>query len=154
MKILISNKEVLIDKVDWEKLKHLRWHLDSNGYVRHTFSRNKVWGCRLMHRVIAGAPKGLEVDHINMNRQDNRRKNLRLVTRNQNQWNRTKYLSNTSGFKGVHWAPADKLWVARVQFMGKRYHAGSSKIKEVAAKAYNKLARRLHEEYVRPNRGV
>ena len=56
-----------------------------------------------MHRLILHSIKGQIVDHINMNRLDNQRSNLRLCTVSQNVFHSKLFSHNRSGFKGVSW---------------------------------------------------
>ena len=69
-------KFTLVDKEDYEKLELGKyvWRLNHKGYA-------KSRGAGMLHRFIIGAPKDMEVHHINGNKLDNRRKNLQLVTR-------------------------------------------------------------------------
>ena len=81
----------LVDKEDYERIKAFRWGLTHSGKQPSvTSTRNKVPRSRtvLLHRVVLDAPSGLHVDHINHNRLDNRRCNLRLATPAQNSANR------------------------------------------------------------------
>jgi hypothetical protein len=78
--IKVKDKEVIIDKEDLDKLYPYRVTLDGNGYV-HSKKR-------LVHRLVMDCPKGYEVDHINHNPLDNRKCNLRVVTRSDNNINR------------------------------------------------------------------
>ncbi len=59
-----------------------------------------------------------QVDHINRDSLDNRRKNLRLATNVQNGQNRSKQRNNTSGYKGVSWDKARGRWRAFIQVGG------------------------------------
>lgn len=84
----------------------------------------------LMHRVVMerklgeGLPEGFLVDHINHDKLDNRRSNLRLVTRSQSQMNRRRQSNNKSGVTGVNWEIRDKKWHSRIKVAGKTVHLG------------------------------
>ena len=98
-----------------------------------------------MHRLIMGAPENKEVDHINGDRFDNRRENLRLCNSSQNKCNRGPRKDNQSGFKGVSWHPQRKKWTARIKSpYGKYLHLGLYSSKLEAAEAYNKAAIEKH----------
>ena len=83
-----------------------------------------------LHRYIMGAKKGDIVDHINGNKLDNRRENLRLVTSQENAFNRRT--------KGVHWVNRDKRWRVTITVDGKQKYIGQFKSKEEAIRAYRK----------------
>jgi hypothetical protein len=106
-------------------------------------------GTLFLHRVIAGAPEGLYVDHIDGDGLNNRRANLRLATASQNQHNQRKSVSNKSGIKGVSWDSVREKWEARlnvnrrVVFLG-RY----SEKKEAEARIVFERERR-HGEFAR-----
>jgi hypothetical protein len=65
-----------------------------------------------------------EIDHINMDRADNRWRNLREASHSQNQVNRSLQSTNTSGFKGVSWHSRTHKWTSRIQINGKRKNLG------------------------------
>src|SRR5260221_205877 len=103
------NTFVIVDDEDYEYLNQWKWHLSSNGYaVRRPYIKGSektgqkhtvVW----MHRVINNTPAGRDTDHINRDRLDNRRSNLRTATFSQNSMNKGLSKSNTSGIKGISW---------------------------------------------------
>lgn len=107
-----------------------------------------------MHRYLMNPPKGFEVDHVNMNRLDNRRSNLRICSSAENRQNTGKRPSNTTGYKGVGWKKETAKYVARIQKDGKLYHIGYFTNTIEAARAYNKKALELHGEFARINCGV
>jgi hypothetical protein len=93
------------------------WRLSSGGYVVRDASKGNERRVISLHRVIAGLVHGdpIEVDHISGDRLDNRRANLRLATRDQNNQNvppRTGR-GRTSQFRGVRRLPSG-LWTATV----------------------------------------
>lgn len=79
-------KEILVDKTDLLKLLLHKWHLTSNGYAVSWIDKKRI---RMHHFLMGKPPKGKEVDHINRNRLDNRRDNLRFVSSLENGQNST-----------------------------------------------------------------
>ena len=79
--------------------------------------------------------EGLEVDHINHVRNDNRLVNLRFVTRGENMRNKSVSSKNTSGVNGVYFAKANKKYVAQIKVNRKRIHLGMFDTLEEAAAA-------------------
>lgn len=100
-----------------------------------------------MHRFIMMAPEGLEVDHINGNRLDNRECNLRIVTPSKNQYNRRMQRNNKTGYKGVSFDRSRGKFMASISANGKQINLGRFKTAEEAARAYNQAALELHGEY-------
>ena len=88
---------VLVDEQDAELVRSHKWQVNPR-YVMASIESRTVY----LHRLIMNAPKGMCVDHINGNRLDNRRANLRLVTQAQNLQNRRGAQSTSStGIRGV-----------------------------------------------------
>lgn len=104
----------------------------------------------MMHRLILDVPKGAEVDHINGNGLDNRRRNLRICTRSENQWNRRLAPNNTSGFKGVY--RFQGKWRAQIQSFGKKIHIGLYETRIEAARAYDEVAIKCHGDFAATNK--
>jgi hypothetical protein len=103
-----------------------------------------------IHRLVIGAKPGEIVDHINGNKLDNRRSNLRIATHAQNMANRVKSHNNTSGFKGVTFDTSmsrRKRWGASINHAGRRIKIGRYLTPEEAAKAYDNVALKLKGQY-------
>lgn len=101
-------------------------------------------------RMILGLQKGdkREGEHINPNATlDNRRSNLRIATRAQNNANRRMRKDNTSGFKGV--SAYRGKWKAQIQINNRAINLGTCTTKQVAYELYCKAARELHGEFAR-----
>lgn len=94
---LSQGRLALVDDADYAELSQHKWFVDHYGYAVRNFPRSlcKTRDIR-MHRVILNAPDGMTVDHINGNRLDNRRCNLRLATDAQNKCNVGRRATNTS----------------------------------------------------------
>ena len=143
--------EALVDDEDWASLSVFSWHRNDNGYVvRGDKSSGRLTLVR-MHRQILGAQKEQHVDHINGNRVDNRRSNLRFCTRTQNMWNAGKHAKCTSKFKGVYWLKATQKWRAKIKVGGKHLSLGCFTDEIEAARAYNAAAKEHFGEYARLN---
>ena len=95
-----------------------------------------------MHRFLANTPKGMDTDHINRNKLDNRRCNLRVVNRSENMFNTPKSSKNKSGYKGVHIVPVSvnpkNRWVAQITKNYKNFFLGYYPTAKTASDAYNK----------------
>lgn len=137
-KIRLSNtgRYAIVDDGDFGLVSPFTWHESDQGYVQHKAKGTTV----KMHRFILGAPKGKDVDHINRSKLDNRRENLRYVTKSENQMNRVKpsRAKPTSRFKGVFWRSQNKKWQAKLTFKGKQFYLGLFATEEAAARAYDK----------------
>lgn len=147
---LTRGKFALVDDADYEWLSQWKWHCLLQGYAAR---RRKVSeGGReliLMHRQITGAIDGFEVDHINGNKLDNRRRNLRNVTCCQNGWNRSKSNYNTSGQTGVSWHKSNKRWVAYIRANNKFIRLGNFKDFEDACRARKEAEAQYFGSYLR-----
>ena len=134
----------LVDAWNWTAIVGL-----SNVYAFRSYWRDKNKRTVYLHRAIMGEPDGLQVDHINCNGLDNRRVNLRLATRSQNQHNRGASSNNTSGFKGVTWHEGNKKWQAQIAFCGKHKYLGGYDTAEAAHAAYAEASSKYHGEFRR-----
>jgi len=90
-----------------------------------------------------------QVDHINLDRRDNRWCNLREATRDQNNVNKGARRSSTTGLKGVLPRRSKGCFEARIKINGKFKYLGSFKTPEEANAAYAEAAREIHGEFAR-----
>lgn len=113
-----------------------------------------------MARLVMDAPDGMEVDHINGDTLDNRKRNLRIVTREENNMNRHKRHNCSSKYKGVSLDDKStnktKVWKAYIggKSTGGRVTIGRFSTEDEAALAYNKAAARLFGEFAKLNEVV
>jgi hypothetical protein len=149
---LTQGKAAIVDDVDYDRLAHLRWYADkvrNIWYARHARTGAERQRSFLMHRLILGAPAGMEVDHRNGDGLDNRRANLRLCTRAQNSWNRHALPRGASRFTGV--CMSRLRWRARISCGNERTNIGDFSREVDAAIAYDEKCRELRGEFARPN---
>jgi hypothetical protein len=105
---------------------------------------------RIIWELVTGYdPINFEIDHINLNRSDNRWCNLRLSNVSGNNTNKHLQKNNTSSFKGVNLHKQSGLWRARISHNKIRYSLGLFKTKELAAEAYLVEMEKLHKEFGR-----
>jgi hypothetical protein len=136
----------LVDKEDFDKIKNYRWHFTVTGYA--AYKNGKVF--LLLHRLILNANRGQEIDHINRDKLDNRKCNLRFCTRTENCQNKTKY-TGSSKYWGVYWNKASKSWRVRIKKSGILYEGGLLKDEMNAAKRYDELAIKYYGPNARLN---
>lgn len=132
--IIRSGLPVLFDEEDAEMLAKHSWRISVDGYVVARRVSPKV----SMHRLVAGAQAGQIVDHIDRNRLNNTRANLRIVTAAQSAANRGKSSGSASRFKGVNRHPDG--W----QVYLKHAYIGLFHSEVEAAIAYNVAALRVY----------
>jgi hypothetical protein len=89
------------------------------------------------------------IDHINLDRGDDRWKNLRCATLSENQHNRAKQRRNSSGYKGVCWDRRKGAWVARICVNSKSFYLGHHASVDAAGAAYAAAAAKYHGEFAR-----
>lgn len=141
-KIKVKNYFVLIDDIDYRFLidHNISLSLQKRKYsiYIHCYFKGKHI---LLHRLIMKPRNDMDIDHINGNGLDNRRKNLRICTKKQNQGNRRKIGTFTSKYKGVYFPKGKKRWRANItKGTGTRFHLGYFDNEEDAAKAYDNAA--------------
>ena len=131
---LTRGKVALVSDEDYIEISKHKWgtHMSSNKlfYATRYNGNTQV----TMHRTIMKTPKGMETDHINGNGLDNRRENLRIVTRRENQQNRHGF--KTSKYPGVSKVKGIDRWTAHIHINKKQNYLGTFKDEETAALRY------------------
>ena len=123
----IENKEkarALIDIEDIDIVKNYKWSEMGSGYVTATYYKEDLKTGILLHRLIIGLDNEIDYDHINRNRKDCRKQNLRPATSKENGRNRSKPNTNSSGFIGVSWSKLKDMWRSYIQVNNKQKHLG------------------------------
>jgi hypothetical protein len=153
---LTQGKFALVDDDMYDFLMQWKWNIQSAGYavrqVRHErIIDGYIWTrieAILMHRLVCNPPEGLLVDHINRDKLDNRRENLRPCTVQQNFYNIDKRPSNRgSKYKGVRYCKDKKRYLVFVSYDSQRLRVGSFKCEIEAARAYNEAAKKYQGEF-------
>lgn len=142
-----DNKLIFIDSKDYKRIKKYNWYVRKSGYIQGCINAKNVY----LHRFIMNPLQNFNIDHINRNKLDNRKKNLRICTQSQNRYNSVKKVNSFSGYKGVTWHKASKKWRACIGYNKKHLHLGLFNNKKDAAYAYNKMALNLCGEFARLN---
>ena len=145
---LRSKNEVVyaqVDKADVPKVIRYTWTVQ-NGYARTMLEDGTTIS---MQRLILGMGKGNsgeypQVDHIDRNKLNNRKSNLRIVTQGENNMNA--YRAGRSGYMGVY-QRSENSWRACLHANGKAYRSGGHRSAESAAQAYNALAMKHHGKF-------
>lgn len=145
-----------VDDVDADLLVHTRWQCSIDGYaVRHVrrapHPRQKIALHRLVLERAIGRPlfEYEQADHINGDRLDNRRSNLRAASITQNRQNRARPKNNTSGVKGVCWMTGKNEWYAYISVNGKRKPLGWYATKEEAAASRAQAEQQHYGQFAR-----
>jgi hypothetical protein len=118
---LTQNKYALVDDENFDYLNQWKWFYDSG------YAANKSLKKTYMHRLIMKSPSGYEIDHIDRNRLNNQKSNLRVVDRSQNSINTGLRTDNKSGMKGVFWRSDKKKWSVYINRYKTRKYLGHFK---------------------------
>ncbi len=141
MRMNVGGQIVLIDDEDSSLVSQYKWRLinaKTDEKPRYYVISDKrlpsgKWQPVLMHRLLTGAPKGLQVDHINGDSLDNRKSNLRFATQSQNNANSRHQTNKSSRYRGVSWIKRRKRWRAFIQHEGRYIHLGHFEDEKQAA---------------------
>lgn len=140
--------KVLVDDEDFDYLNQFNWQADISNSVS-THGKGNIGRC-LIHRLIMDVldNKNIEIDHIDGNRLNNQKSNLRLANSSQNKCNRGARKDNKSGYKGISRHTVNNCWVARIKIPNGKYkYLGSFKKIEDAINTYNKFSIIYHKEF-------
>ena len=151
MEITNKNIKIILDKEDELFVSSINWTYKTNPVGQTYFTNSKK---EYLHRLLVNCPKGMVVDHINGNTLDNRKENLRICSKIENQYNQKKHKGNRhSKFKGVTYRKdlKSKPWEAFIYKDGKSKRLGYFKTEQLAAKAYNKAAKKAYGEFAKLN---
>lgn len=149
--VLSQGKKAIIDDDDFDEISKFKWTMHSEGYAYRMIYYPDHQKCVLLHRLIMKAVKGQEVDHLNGNKLDNRKKNLRFCTSGENKANQKIRADNTTGHKGVWQDKRNGRYYAYINFQGKRYCLKGYATAKEAATAYNQKALELYGSFARLN---
>lgn len=136
-----TGKYTLVENNDYEELSKYKWHYNG-GYAARTENGRVIF----MHRIINNTPDNFLTDHINRNRLDNRRCNLRTCTNSQNRMNSIKHNDKSTVYKGVTFH-REHRWLARISLNGKIIYLGVFNTPEEGALAYNNKAIEIFGEF-------
>ena len=132
--IPVTGGFALIDSDLVEIVRSYNWYVHSEGYLRSDSKEHGFY----MHQLVAGvALNPWTIDHINRSKTDNRRRNLRFISKSANNYNR-----NIST-KGYYWRPNRSNWVVRFTINNKLRYFGTyyseQEAKERADEVYKQL---------------
>lgn len=121
----------------------------------HPSGYRKVKG-QYAHRVVwemlnGAIPDGMQLDHINGDRADNRIENLRLASAKENARNKRSRKGSSSQFLGVSWITSKRKWVAQIQHNSQVKALGAFECEADAARAYNDAAAREYGAFANLN---
>lgn len=141
---LSPTKVTLVDDDDYGLLNHMRWCFDGR-YAYHRKhlrmeGRKQIYNKIYLHKLINKTPEGFDTDHINQDKLDNQKTNLRTASRSQNEINKPKMAGTASIYKGVVLDKRTGKWRAEIKRNGIRKYLGIFISEQDAAEAYNKAA--------------
>lgn len=140
-----QGEKFIIDTEDLNKVKDYCWYISAKKYVtanQKDKSNKKVW----LHRLVMDAHENEIVDHIDWDKSDNRKSNLRIATKSQNNTNIKRKSNNRSGYTGVKMAKSGK-YVAQITANKHRVHLGTFDTIQEAVEARRTAEKQYHKEF-------
>lgn len=144
-----SDNLFYFDLEDYELLKQHTWSEHLHGYLMTHIKIDGKFHRRPAHRIILGEPDGV-VDHIDRDKKNNRRSNLRVIDKAANAMNHSLPCNNTTGYCGVSYAKRTGKYVAYIRYKDKQISLGNYTCIEDAIAARRKAEKEYFGEYA-PN---
>lgn len=147
-KLIAVWKKVLVDDEDFEKVNKYTWHLTSNGYVRtNYYKQNGKRGPLYLTRYILNIMEEdeIEIDHIDRNKLNNQKENLRYCDRSQNMWNQGP--RSNRKYKGAYFHKQSGKWQSMIMYGRKMIALGLYETEIEAAEAYDVAAKQYFKEF-------
>lgn len=158
---LTQGMVAIVDDDDWLYLSKHKWCYAHGGYASRGVCSQLANGRKdrkrikaiYMHRVIMNPPDGLQIDHINGNKIDNRKVNLRFATMAENMRNRKIQSNNTTGFAGVAFDKRyRKKYFGRIRTNGVTTRTRMFSTASEAFDAKMEIIQQLHGEFTNLDR--
>lgn len=161
---LSQGQYALVDNEDYDILMELSpWYTSYNSYTKSFRAERNVYtvdGRRIrikMSRFLTNFPDNMEIDHKNHNTLDNRKTNLRIVTKSKNHMNEKKARTykgkiTSSIYKGVSFNKQTKKWHCAITLNGHLIYLGYFTHEKNAAIAYNTAAKKYFGNYAHLNK--
>lgn len=137
----------IIDAEDVERVAGRNWSAAIRANGRVYAMRVEREKAILLHRFLISPPAGMDIDHANGDALDNRKSNLRVATRSENNANARLRKDNAAGFKGV--ICKGRKWRAEIAYYGTRCYIGAFNSPEEAHSAYVAASKELYGEFSR-----
>jgi len=150
---LTQGQYAIVDDADYDKLNQFKWCVkkerNGNFYaVRRSLENGNQIKIRMSRQILGLDHKDpRQADHINHITLDNCRDNLRICSCQENQRNRRANSNSTSQYKGVHWDNQKKKWRTQITINNKSNSLGRYDDEEMAAMAYDLVARKVFGEF-------
>ena len=149
IKILPVNSETIYfaDYTDelYRTVTDIRWRV-TKGYLQGNINKRNVF----LHYLVLPQEDGLQCDHINRQKNDNRKCNLRNITRSENMFNKGMTKANTSGYVGVSWSNKNQKWIASLRVDKKSKYLGYYDDPREAHEAYLAAAEKYYPGILYP----
>lgn len=141
-----NNKCFYFDLEDYDKIKNYCWHLNGKGYVVANSKDTTNSTISLSRLVMNVTNPSILVDHKSWNLCDNRKSNLRIANRTENNINIHRKSNNTSGYTGVY-KTRSNAWKASISINNEKIYLGTYPTFEEAVVARHKAEKILHKEW-------
>lgn len=140
-------QDILFDDVDFDYYSKFNLRCGERAGVNFYRHYKTIY----LGRELLGIVDELTCDHIDQNKHNNQKENLRIASQQQNNCNVSKRKDNTSGYKGVYFNQPIQKFVALIRVKGQRKHLGCFIDPVNAARAYDKAAKEFHGSFAVTN---
>ncbi|OMQ49927.1 HNH endonuclease [Burkholderia pseudomallei] len=145
---LNGGRFALVSDEDFECLSRYRWLTDSRGYAfRFDRAGGQIRKIAMHRMVLSLDDPDVLTDHVDGDKLNNQRTNLRACTKAQNNANKGRQRNNTTGFKGVCWSPRLRKWYSVIRTGQARRYLGSFEHPDEAHEVYCLAADLIHGEF-------